>query len=121
MIDEGTDELLAVNLETGSLTVISSDTQGTGPGFNTPREVVLDSAMNRALVVDDGLLAVDLINGDRNVISGAAVGTGTDFSNPTSVALESATTALVTDGNLSVLFSVDLITGNREIVSGGST
>jgi outer membrane protein assembly factor BamB len=122
-----TDEsaLLAVDLGSGDRTVISSTNTGAGRSFTFPVDVALDSANNRALVVDEGLkklLAVDLGSGDRTVISSANVGDGPTFRIPDAVALDSANNrALVADRELEALLAVDLGSGDRTVISDQKT
>ncbi len=91
------------------------------PVFSDPKDVVWDSANQRALVVDKvvhALLAVDLKNGDISLISGLSTGNGSAFESPEAVALDSANNrALVMDSNLKALLAVDLGSGNRTIIS----
>ena len=126
----GTKALLAVNLDTGNRTVISSNAGvGDGVAFGFPRSIALDSANNRALVADSSLqvlLAVDLSTGERTVASGTTTdnnkGTGRAFVNLRAVALDSANKrALVMDSGLDALLAVDLSTGNRTVISDAST
>ena len=62
-----------MDLTSGARTIISnSRTLDAVNAFITPFDVVLDSANNRALVIDlslDALIAVDLVNGQRVFMS----------------------------------------------------
>ncbi|HSH00752.1 MAG TPA: hypothetical protein VLB27_11905, partial [candidate division Zixibacteria bacterium] len=52
VIDAFVDGVIGVDLTSGARTLISGNGIGAGPTFNSPRDVALDSANNRALVVD---------------------------------------------------------------------
>jgi DNA-binding beta-propeller fold protein YncE len=138
--DRELEALLAVDLGSGDRTVISDQKTGTGvvdpvlgSAFNTPVSIALDSANNRALVLDEGripeeewifeaLLAVDLGRGDRTIISNETTGAGPAFGLLDSVALDSANNrALVVDRDLAALLVVDLGTSNRTIISNETT
>ena len=125
--------LIAVDLTTGARTILSDDGIPDAVNiFEDPRSVVLDSANNRALVVNnafnhganvDSLIAVDLVTGVRTVLSDDntpdAVNT---FSSPQGIALDSANNrVLVVDDGLDALMAVDLSTGARTILSDDTT
>jgi hypothetical protein len=84
-------------------------------------KLVVDSANNRALVVDafvDGVLAIDLATGARTVVSGGGTGAGTAFNSPRDVALDSANNrVLVVDWQRDALSAVDLTSGDRTDLS----
>jgi hypothetical protein len=120
--------LLAVELNGGRRTVISSNTTGAGPSFDLPEAVVLDSANHRALMVDDGanisaaLLAVNLGSGDRTVISDETISTGPALVTPSSLVLDSKNNRVLTvDYNLVALVAVDLNNGRRTVISNNAT
>ena len=75
MIDEGLLALVAVDLVSGARTILSDDmTPNAVNAFQFPRGLALDSANNRALVIDsvlDALIAVDLSTGARSILSDA--------------------------------------------------
>ena len=107
--DAGLDAIVAVSLATatqGNRTIFSggSSPVGSGDAFDTPRDLVLDSANNRLLVVDAGLDAiveVALDTGNRSIFSRGGespTGNGVAFSTPVGLALDSANERLlVTD------------------------
>jgi len=84
MVDGVLDAIVAVDLATGARTILSdNDTPTTDNAFNfsIPNGITLDSANNRALVVDAGfgftapevnlaaVVAVDIVNGQRVIFS----------------------------------------------------
>jgi hypothetical protein len=117
--------VVSVDLSTGDRAILSDNATGTGPNISSPLGIALDSANNRALVVDASLAAVvsvDLSTGDRAILSDASTGMGPDFSYPLGIALDSANNrALVVDSSLAAVVSVDLSTGNRAILSDNAT
>jgi|GEM_PF-651303 len=138
VIDRSLKALLAVDLHTGSRSVISDINTGLGDiNFHTPNAMVLDFITDplspRALVVDSGfgvnaLIAVNLSNGNRTVISSSLVGSGDiNFSAPSSIALDNITDpanprVLITDQSINAsLISVDLSNGNRTVLSDADT
>ncbi len=123
----GSKAVLAVDLATGNRTVISDANTGSGTALGDPQDIVLDTANNRALVVDLGLkavLAVDLATGNRTVISDANTGSGMALSDPVGIALDTANNrALVVDSGLNskAVLAVDLATGDRSVISDANT
>jgi DNA-binding beta-propeller fold protein YncE len=117
--------VMTVDLSTGDRAILSDNATGTGPNLSSPLGIALDSATNRALVVDASLaavVAVDLSTGDRAILSDASTGTGPAFSYPLGIALDSANNrALVVDSSLAAVVAVDLSTGDRTILSDAST
>lgn len=124
--------LVAVNLATGTRTVLSGGPAGTGPAFSAPKGVFFDpgdaaaSVPGRYLVVDEdanALFAVDPANGARTIISDATTGTGPELGRPQGVTLEldadgRTGRALVVTADPAALISVDLTTGERKEISG---
>jgi len=93
---------------------------GTGPGFNNPRDLLVDIANNRALVIDSGIdavVAVDLASGDRTIISNSTTGTGQTFSAPENIVLHSALNRVLIADITRGLIAVDLASGDRTIVN----
>ena len=120
--------VVAVNSSTGDRTILSDNATGVGPNFMFPRGIALDSANNRALVVDSipplltAVVAVDFSTGERIILSNNATGVGPNFSSPRGIALDSANNrALVVDSSLAAVVAVDLSTGDRTILSDSVT
>jgi DNA-binding beta-propeller fold protein YncE len=111
--------VVAVDFSTGERTILSDSVTGMGPNFLSPRGIALDSANNRALVVDSSLaavVAVDFSTGDRTILSDNATGTGPNFLFPEGIALDSANNrVLVVDSSLAAVIAVEPISGNRII------
>lgn len=124
--------LLEVDIIDGDRRIISDASIGSGPAFMSPHSIALDTANNRALVLDSdfileknnhALLAVDLDSGDRSVISDESIGSGPSLFSSFDVALDSENNrALVGQGgNEGVLLAVDLSNGNRRVISDANT
>jgi Big-like domain-containing protein len=95
------------------------------PLLSQLQSMVLDSANNRALVLDSGLdalVAIDLDSGDRSILSDDNTGAGTNLIAPVAIELDSANNrALVLDNNLDALIAIDLDSGDRSILSDDNT
>ena len=127
--------VLAVDLATGARTIISDSTTPNGVNaFISPTSLVLDSANNRLLVVDnslDAVLAVDLTpglnRGARTIISDdSAPDSVNAFIRPQGLVLDRVNNRLlVTDNSLDAVLAVDLTPGinrgARTIISDSST
>jgi hypothetical protein len=117
--DGGVDGVVEVDLATGNRTVLS-----TGAELDTPRDVDLDLANNRLLVVGtgaDALTAVDLATGDRTILSATGVGMGLDFSSIRGVTLDAPNNRVFiaeAGNNFEGVVAVDLATGDRTKISG---
>jgi hypothetical protein len=84
--------IVAADLSTGELSIVSSSTKGSGPlpSYATG-EMELDAVAGRLLVLDithDSLLAVDLTTGNRTIVSGEAVGAGPPLVSVTGLELD---------------------------------
>jgi hypothetical protein len=119
-------DVVVVDFSTGDRTILSDGVTGMGPNFSSPRGIALDSANNRALVVDSippllaAVVAVDISTGDRSILSDIVTGLGPNFSSPLGIALDSANNrALVVDSSLAAVVAVDISTGDRIILSDG--
>jgi Bacterial Ig domain/Cadherin domain/PQQ-like domain len=95
------------------------------PLLSQLESIVLDSANNRALLLDSGLdalVAIDLDSGDRSILSDDNTGAGTNLIIPVAIELDSANNrALVVDSSLDALIAIDLASGNRTTLSDAST
>jgi hypothetical protein len=130
--DSDNNSLVAVALLNGDRTIISDAATGTGPNFNFPIGVVVDSANNRALVASSFsnlILAVDLETGNRTIFSTAfdagdpmamppvlptnAVGTGPALTDVSGIALDGQDSAFVSGQKL---WAIELGSGDRVIV-----
>ena len=117
--------VLSVDVDSGTLDLISGQGTGTGSVFTFPRDIGLDTANNRALVTNTGtipaeaaLLAVDLSNGDRSIISDAASG-GVPLQSPTALALDLVNNrAFVSDSATQSVMSINLTSGESTTISG---
>ena len=118
--DSGLNAVVAVDINTGMRTIVSSSTVGAGPVFNYTRGMVLDSANNR-LLVDSGwqIIAIDITSGDRTVFSGDGVGTGPYLGWTGDIQADFAgNRILATNTDNSSIFAIALDTGDRtEIVT----
>ncbi len=115
-LDRDNDSLMAVSLANGVRTVVSGGATGTGPALTNQYGVVLDSANNRVIVVDDSrILGIDLTSGARTEISGDGE-PGPPLLGSTRMAKIGATVYVRNYQNK--YLAVDLATGNRTEVSG---
>jgi DNA-binding beta-propeller fold protein YncE len=126
--------VIAVDLDTGARTILSDNSipDANNP-FSVPVEITVDTANNRALVLDttpfspnQSIIAVDLTTGARTVLSSNSIPDNSNpFSFPRGIAIDTANNrALVTDtnffsGNISII-AVDLTTGARTVLSSNS-
>lgn len=83
--DARTGSIFTINPAVGRTTVLSSDSQGTGPSFQQLGPLVIDVASDRLVVIDQFpssqgstrlLSSVDLATGERTVISSSTSGLG---------------------------------------------
>ena len=127
--DQLYDTLVAIDLSSGSRTVISSYNNDTGDiddtSFILSSGIALDTVNNRVLISsvrNRAIVAVDLSSGIRSVLSDENNGTGTNLGYPYSIAIDSSgNRALIVDTQWKAIFSVDLNTGNRTILSDYAT
>ncbi len=118
------DSLLAVDLATGTRTIITdATTVGAGPSLNIPSLLAMDEAGGQALVWDTGLeslFSVALSNGDRTILSSAGVGSGPLPVGPAALqfdAVDGRALLLDDDGTGAFdLLAIDLVTGDRELL-----
>lgn len=132
--EPGPPVVVAIHLDTGNRTILSSTDRGDGPEFTRLSAIAVDAAKNRAIVnhiyigvdqkVEGALIAVDLDTGDRTLISGKDQGSGPEF-NPDlpAITLDADNNRyLVIDydqaNKTSTLMAVDIDSGNRSILSG---
>ncbi len=116
----GDSKVLAVNLANGDRSVLSSAAVGTGPEALRLRDIALDSANNRAFVIDttlDAVISVDLATGDRTIVANAATGTGINFSTPERLVYDAPGNRVLVADIVRGLIAVDLATGNRTVVN----
>ncbi len=118
LVDRGLDALIAVDLANGNRSILSNDSTGTGDNFDTPEDLVIDNANNRALVTDHlKLFAVDLTTGNRTVLDEVSVsGTITNFL--TGIELDASNDrVLAVDRGVGRIASFELVSGSRSTVS----
>lgn len=125
----GLSGLYSVDLATGAVTTVSDQNRGGGPLIESPQDVVLDAANNRAIVVTvsgASALFVDLANGNRTVVRDGA-SSGPDLNVPLSAVLDSDNDRiLVVDGSISTgdfssepgIIAAELASGNTQVISG---
>lgn len=121
LVDRVADAVFSIDLATGTRTVVSGATIGTGPALNQPLSIAYDELNNRALVFDRagsrGVIAVDLASGDRSVFAAS-------FDDPNGLWLVDVR-GLAISGNELIAFDnafdhalgFDLTTGVRRIVT----
>jgi sugar lactone lactonase YvrE len=115
--------LIAVNRSTGDRSLFSGSLAGTGPLFDYPQGIVLDTVnfSSRLLVIDEDLkavMAVEVINGNRQLLAQSQVGNGNKFSLLGGLVLDQENQRiLAADTGNEALVAVDLDTHNRTVVS----
>lgn len=117
----GQRELIAIDLTNGERSVISGDTRGSGPNFNSGGHLVLDAANDRAFTSHlRSLIEVDLITGNRSFISNQDSGIGSGFllNQINGLAYDGENgRVLVTDSINRVLVAIELGSGDRSVLS----
>lgn len=102
-----------------------NNTIGTGPGFQTPGDIIIGPDAEHALVLDthlDVVFTVDLTTGDRTLVTSAYLGTGPVPEHSGGLALDSARgRVVITDRQLDAVLAVELATGDRTILSAADT
>ncbi len=120
LISVETNELLAIDLTSNSMTVLS-DSSGS-IDFNEPNGIALDIANNRALVADgdlNSITAVDLSTGERTAFAEDAE---TPMGDATSIVIDDTNNrALVIDSNESRIVAVNLDTQAISVLSDEDT
>ena len=130
----GAEGIVAVDLADGNRTEISGPNQGMtidlGADFDSTRGVVIDTANNRLIAVDDeitALVAIDTATGDRTLIEPftppePSVGNGPALVNPTGIVYDAARDAVyIADDGANAIIAVDLATGDRQPVANESS
>jgi hypothetical protein len=128
VLDAGDDQVVAVDLATGTRTVVAKDRQTPGQDFSVPRALALDAPEGgtaRVLVTDSGLdmvLAVAFADGARTVVTGFNIGQGPALVDPVSLVLDARNgtegRVLVSDAQEEAVVSIDLATSARAVLSG---
>jgi hypothetical protein len=119
--------LLVVDPTTGNRTILSDNSNGTGPAFSAPEGVTLMTNGDLLVGENGGVVEVDPSTGNRTIISSdSGVGSGPLF-NAAFQARQFGSRILVTSdgvdlsglvsGGTSGIMSVDPVTGNRSWLS----
>lgn len=125
-LDHTVDALLAVDLATGTQTVISDPTTGTGPSFQAPVCLTWDPRGRRAFVFDNAqetVFEVDLTTGDRRVVFTNEEGFAAmvELGDTTTIAWDANHDRVFLGGeDYGELVAIDVATGALEVVTGGS-
>ena len=128
ILDNSTEALVSINMQTGKQ-VRLINTEHTIPDdvnrLTQPKELVLDKANNRVLVIEEhlGLVAIDLNTGQRTIISDARdAGLGVALvDSPVDLALDSSKNqVLILDKTQRSVLAIDLINGQRSLVYNGN-
>jgi len=119
--------VLAIDLDSGERSVLSSAGVGNGPDLPRPSWIEFDAARDRILVfgVVSGqgqtLVAIDPVSGDRAIVSHPATANGPAITSPTGTAIDGTNDRLlVSDRVADALIAIDLASGERSIMSGPS-
>ncbi len=120
--NEGSHELVRVNVLAGTRTLVSGGATGSGPAFEPLTAVVAASGNTMAYVADlnvtGRILSVDLGTGNRSVLSGGGAGSGPDLGRVYDLVRDDARNRLLLTDSSSRVFAVDLGTGNRTVLTG---
>jgi len=129
LMEDPLDTIMALDLETGARSVLSTNIIGGTPNtpFPAPRGITLNAATNQALVVDetlDAIISVDLNSGNnfglRTILSDNT--TPIPFSAPTDIIYDLINQQLlIVDTSLAAIISFDLTMGERSILSDTNT
>lgn len=121
-------KLLAVDRESGLISVLYSNNVGAGPLVTSATSLVVNSQGNTAWMLDsdtNAIIKVDLLSGNRSVLSASRVGKGGEMLVPEAVAFDRETNQAYLATNQSsirgYLYRVDMSTGNRTPVVGDGT
>ena len=128
-----TDQVLSVDAVSGSRTLISGATRGTGPAFDVPTSMTSDATTSSIVVLNQfyggagALTRVDLATGNRTVLSSntAPIG-GPIFNNPYDVVHDACTNSfyVLHSGSAGVrgtVIRVDGSTGARSLFASYTT
>ena len=120
--------LFTMDVSSRNRVILSSNSVGSGPNFDTPLAIALDVANNLLYAADrinsQGVVfAIDLDNGNRTIVSGinsgTLVGNGPEMISPVSIKFDSNNNrALIADSGEDALFIVDLNNGDRTRIDG---
>jgi len=116
----GVPDVVEVNRDTGTRTLISGGGQGKGPALEVPQSVAVE-ASGDILVANDRitggtqLLRINPATGDRVVLSDNGTGSGPTLTGA-SVGLENGVIYLM--DQTGTIMSVDPVTGDRTLISG---
>lgn len=102
--------LYSIDLTTGVVRVVSSNTVGVGPGLELPRVVIPGIDGTTIIVADAGLqslVEIDLNSGDRTIIFSAFTVAGSIIREPVAMARTTNGQILVLDSAWSSLFLID--------------
>lgn len=125
VVDPVADTVFAVQLSDGTRSVLSNATQPENESVDLrfPKDIVVDGANNRALVIDstrDGIVGVDLDTGERTLVWQNSENSvlGDSVINPEALAFHSLyNIALVIDDVKDTLMALDLETGDAVTLS----
>lgn len=121
MIDSGLNAIIAMDLTTKIITVLSDKFHGTGSNFTNAYAITFNPAMTIAYVADSttgAIFSIELSSGDRTIISDSTIGTGSLLLAPLELTIDQDNNRLlVVDTTLDALIEVDISTGNRNILS----
>jgi len=113
--------LLGLDPSSGQRAIVSSKSDGTGPGPSFPM-LAWDTTRGRALVlgsVPSALIGVDVSSGDRTIVSDDTHGTGPSLLSASSLAFDPSTGGAVVglcEASSTSLALVDVASGDRAVV-----
>ena len=131
VLDEGADAVLAIDLATGTRSIVSADDSNSDePQLSVPTGIALELGTQGTyvLVLDSGLdalVAVEPVTSVRTLVTGVNIGEGEELRNPLAVMYDarggSVGQAVVLDGQQDSCVTVDIATGERVLVADDAT
>ncbi len=122
LIAVGSVGIVEIDLNTGGIIPISTQTRGTGPFFESLNGIEQDT--NGDLLVTDGrfppnwaIFRVNLATGNRVIVSNSTTGAGPQFVYPGLPAIAPDGSYIVPDMNQGYITSVNRITGDRTVLA----
>ena len=120
--DTSHNQVISIDLNTGSRRIISNKNIGNGLNFESPGSLIYDQTNNRLLVGDTELnivFSVDIQTGNRDYFISNRYGHGPLFEKPTAIEAVSNKLAYVLDKSTKSLYEVNIVNGNRRLISSG--
>jgi hypothetical protein len=110
------DALISVEISTSTITTVSR--RGGSIELQNPRDLIIDSTLNKAWISDidqQAIIEVNMFTGSRRIVSNSTIGDGPLLQSPDKLVLDRLNSRiLVTDREYGFVLSVELANGERE-------